>query len=190
VLVYDCDGYFTAVGIAEKLAREGRQITYVTPFESMAPYTRLTFEAPWLNRTLRSLGVTIATEQVVAGITAGCTVTANVWNADAHTEWNVDSVVLVTQRNADDGLYRELRDDPNMLARAGISGLYAVGDCVVPQAVADAVFSGHRLAREIDLADPATARPYIRERRLLGSTDADYVLEGAAAANTSAGGTG
>ena len=37
-------------------------------------------------------------------------------------------------------------------------------------------FDGHRLAREIDSDDPAIAMPYIRERRLVGGTDADYVL--------------
>ena len=32
VLVYDSDGYYMGVGLAEKLAREGKQVTFVTPF--------------------------------------------------------------------------------------------------------------------------------------------------------------
>ena len=45
VLVFDTDGYFVAVGIAEKLVREGRRVTFPTPFQTMAPYTQLTLEA-------------------------------------------------------------------------------------------------------------------------------------------------
>jgi hypothetical protein len=39
----------------------------------------------------------------------------------------------------------------------------------------DAIFDGHRLAREIDSPDPAIPLPFIRERRLWGATsDNDY----------------
>jgi hypothetical protein len=42
--------------------------------------------------------------------------------------------------------------------------------------VAQAVFSGHRLAREIDSPNPDVPLPFIRERRLVGATEADYTL--------------
>jgi hypothetical protein len=41
-------------------------------------------------------------------------------------------------------------------------------------ALADAIFDAHRLAREIDSSDPTVAKPFIRENRILGATDADY----------------
>ena len=84
--------------------------------------------------------------------------------------------MLVTQRISDDALYRELSDDPDVLAGAGISGIYQIGDCVLPSLTAEAVFSGHRLAREIDSPNPAVALPYIRERRLLNATEEDFQL--------------
>jgi dimethylamine/trimethylamine dehydrogenase len=40
--------------------------------------------------------------------------------------------------------------------------------------VADAIFDGARLAREFDDENPSEARPYIRERRLIGGTDDAY----------------
>ncbi len=46
--------------------------------------------------------------------------------------------------------------------------------------IAQSVFSGHRLAREIDSDDPATPLPFIRERRLLDSVEDDYMLDAAA----------
>jgi dimethylamine/trimethylamine dehydrogenase len=47
--------------------------------------------------------------------------------------------------------------------------VYAIGDCVAPRLTADCVFDGHRLAREIDSADPRRPLPYARERRLLAT---------------------
>ena len=65
VLVYDGDGYFMAVGLAEKLAREGRRVTYVTPFHEAAPYLNYTGEGRYINRLLRSLGVEMVPAHVV-----------------------------------------------------------------------------------------------------------------------------
>ena len=49
----------------------------------------------------------------------------------------------------------------------GIKGLFRIGDCEAPRLIADAVFSGHRLAREIDTDDPSIPLPYLRERRVI-----------------------
>jgi dimethylamine/trimethylamine dehydrogenase len=73
-----------------------------------------------------------------------------------------DSVVLVTARVSDDALRRELKAD-----RGAIEEVYAIGDCVAPRLIADCVFDGHRLAREIDSPSPSRPLPYLRERRLL-----------------------
>jgi hypothetical protein len=41
--------------------------------------------------------------------------------------------------------------------------LYRIGDCVAPRMISEAIFDGHRLAREIDGADPARALSFARE---------------------------
>jgi dimethylamine/trimethylamine dehydrogenase len=84
-----------------------------------------------------------------------------------------DGVVLVTQRLSNEALYLELKEDPAALEAAGIEGLYRVGDCVAPQLIADAIFDGHRLAREIDTEDPARPLPWLRERPLEGAVAVD-----------------
>ena len=71
--------------------------------------------------------------------------------------------MLVTQRESIDGVYRELLADPARLEAEGIEAVYRIGDCVAPRLLADSIFEGHRLAREIDSADPAVALPFIRE---------------------------
>src|SRR5262249_1210627 len=79
------------------------------------------------------------------------------WSADC------DGVVLVTQQASDDGLYLELAGDPVALAAAGIGAVHRIGDAVAPRMLSEAIFDGHRLAREIDAPDPATPLPYRRE---------------------------
>lgn len=84
--------------------------------------------------------------------------------------------VLVTQRYSDDGLYRALKADPAALEQAGIVAVHRIGDCYAPNFIAEAIFSGHRLGREIDSTHPDRPLPFIRERRLLNPSDDDYVL--------------
>ncbi len=76
--------------------------------------------------------------------------------------------MLVTQRRSDDALYpRAQGPRGGRPASRGHPGLYRIGDCVAPRMVADCVFDGHRLAREIDSEDPATPKPYLRERKVI-----------------------
>jgi dimethylamine/trimethylamine dehydrogenase len=67
-----------------------------------------------------------------------------------------DAVVLVTQRVSRDRLYHEL---DGTLPR-----VHRIGDCVAPRILAEVVFDGHRMAREIDQPDPDVVLPYLRER--------------------------
>jgi dimethylamine/trimethylamine dehydrogenase len=176
VVVYDCDGYFVGVGMAELLNAEGYEVTFVTPFDEITPFAHLTLEAPRLNRKIRRSGISVATGELVAEIATGSVTLQDIWDPSATRTVSCDAIVMATQRASDDGLYRELADEPSHLAEAGISGVYAIGDCVAPSLIAESVFSGHRLAREIDTEDPSVPLPFIRERRLLGATEQDYAL--------------
>ena len=80
----------------------------------------------------------------------------------------MSGVVLVTQRLSDDALYRELAADPAALEAAGIEALHRIGDCVAPRLIADAIFDGHRIAREFESVDPERPRAIIRERQIWG----------------------
>ena len=169
-LVYDCDGYFMGVSLAEKLAREGVRVTYVTPHARVAPFMHETGEAPDMLRLLRGLGVALVPSRIVERIEPGRVTSVDSFFGDDPVTHEVGSVVLVTQRVSSDGLFRQLR-------QSRVGALYRIGDCVAPRLLADAIFDGHRLAREIDSPDPARPLPFVRERRLVGNaTDADYDL--------------
>ena len=176
VVVFDAEGYFMGHELATKLAGDGHEVTFVTPHEVIAPYTRYTLEMPRVNRGLRELGVAVHTGSVLTAVSGKAATVRSVWSDDHEIELPSDSVVLVTQRFSDDALFAELSERTDDLAAAGIGGVYQVGDCVAPDRISEAIFSGHRLAREIDSENPAVALPFMRERRIVGATDADYVL--------------
>ena len=160
VVVYDCDGYYAGAGIAELLRAEGSEVTIVTPHEKVAGVADAALEGPLLRQHLHDLGIRLVPEHTVREVTAGGVRGSDVYG-DAF-EIACDGVVLTTQRLSDDALFRELVDEPGDL-----EGVYAIGDCVAPRVIADAIWDGHRLAREIDTADPATALPWKRERTAL-----------------------
>jgi dimethylamine/trimethylamine dehydrogenase len=172
------------VGIAEKLALDGKRVTYVTTNAHPGQYMHYTGEMARLHARLHELHIELVTERYLAEIRPGGVTAVSVWVDDAR-ELAADSVVLVTQRLSNDSLWRELQSDPDALAREGVEGLYRIGDCVAPRLIADCTFDGHRLGREIDSADPAVPLPFIRERRLVGDTsDADYEAQLARARDT------
>jgi dimethylamine/trimethylamine dehydrogenase len=170
VWVYDCDGYFMAASLAERLALEGRSVTYITPFDGPAPYTHFTLEGPRLKRRLGSLGVSIVSDHAVRAIGPGAIRVEDLASAE-ETVRDCDGLVLVSERRTNDSLYHSLKSDPGALDEAGIEAVYRIGDCVAPRIPADAIFDGHRLAREIDSEDPERPLPFRRERGTIVSLE-------------------
>ena len=125
-LVYDCDGYFMGVSLAEKLAREGVRVTYVTPHASVAPFMHETGEAPDMLRLLRGLGVALVPSRIVERIEPGRVTSIDSFFETILLAHEVGSVVLVTQRVSSNGLSGELRQTP-------VGALYRIGDCVAPR---------------------------------------------------------
>jgi len=169
VIIFDNDGYFMGVSLAEKLALEGKKVTIMTPMGHIAPYMHFTLEAPNQHRKLHKLGVEIVTHHLPTKIEAGGVTAVHVYDDDGHERtWETDATVLVSQRRSNEALFRELKDVVGLdaLKAEGVDALYRIGDCEAPRLVADAIFSGHRLAREIDTDDPATPLPFKRERRV------------------------
>jgi dimethylamine/trimethylamine dehydrogenase len=170
ILVFDNDGYFMGVSLAEKLARDGKKVTLMTHLGHIAPYMHFTLEAPNQHRILHKLGVNVVTYHLPTKFEEGRVLASHVYDEEGHEhEFATDAVVLVTQRRSNEALYRELKDSVGIdaLTAEGITGFYRIGDCEAPRLTADAVFSGHRLAREIDTDNPEVPLPFKRERRVI-----------------------
>jgi dimethylamine/trimethylamine dehydrogenase len=168
VVVYDVEGYFVASGVAELLALEGYRVELVTPFDVIAPVTDETLEGPLLRQRLHAAGIAMRRNLTVTGIEPG-RISCETEFGEA-VEIEADGIVLVTQRRSDDALYHALRANERTVLE-GIEAVYRIGDCVAPRMIAECIFDGHRLAREIDSANPAVPLPFKRERMLVtGST--------------------
>jgi dimethylamine/trimethylamine dehydrogenase len=176
VLVYDTDGYYMGVSIAEKLARDGASVVYVTPFDTIGPYLRFTLEEQRMCATLAELGVEIVTQHLLLRFRPNEAAVLQLWTRQART-LPCDGLAIVTQRLSDCGIYDELDEQREEIADAGIKGLFLIGDADAPGLIAQSIFAGHRLGREIDSPDPATPLPFIRERQLYDINDRVRPLE-------------
>jgi hypothetical protein len=154
VVVYDGDGYFAAAGLAELLAREGLSVELVTGYETVAPFSAETLEDALTRRRLHEAGVRIRAATTVTAVDIGRLAVEDEFGTPA--EIATDGIVLVTQRVSDDSLYHRL---DGTLPR-----LFRIGDCVAPRLLAESIFDGHRMAREVDGPDPEVALPFLRER--------------------------
>jgi dimethylamine/trimethylamine dehydrogenase len=154
IVIYDGDGYLVAGALAELLAREGLEVELVTGFATIAPFCSETLEDVLIRERLHACGVVMRTGTVLKGIEPG-RLTFDDANGEP-LELHAAGVVLVTQRISDDALFHEL--DGRRPA------IFRIGDCVAPRLLAETVFDGHRLAREIDGDDPEVALPWLRER--------------------------
>ena len=168
VIVYDGEGYFTAAGLAEKLVDAGFAVELVSCLDKIAPVCDETLEGPLLRQHLHARGIGQRAGVVLTGIEPGRVAGTDEFGEEL--ELDADAVVLVTQRLSNEELYLELRADEDALRSEGVEALYRIGDCVAPRIVAEAIFDGHRLAREIDSENPAVPLPYRRERISLEPT--------------------
>ena len=165
VVVFDADGYFVAPGLAEKLIADGYEVELVTCHDLISPLSDETLEGALLRQHLHDTGIRMRTGTLLTGIQPGLLTARD--HLGEPLELEADAVVLVTQRLSDERLFLELSGDEDRLRAEGIEALYRIGDCVAPRLIAEAVFEGHRLAREIDAEEPSVPLPFTRERLVL-----------------------
>ena len=159
VVIYDDEHYFMGGALAEKLRLQGHEVRLVTPSSMASSWTVYTDEQFFVQKRLIELGVELTLSHVIARREA-----ESVSFACAYTGRNLTlacrTLIMATGRIADDSLYHVLarRDD------LGLETLVRIGDCLAPGLIADAVYSGHRFARQF--GEPVSTSPLRRERPL------------------------
>jgi dimethylamine/trimethylamine dehydrogenase len=113
----------------------------------------MTNEQEFIQAKLLSMGIETGFAQKIDRIENSVMYTGCIYS-DNHFEHAFDNLVLVTGRTPDDDLFNELQIPATR-----------IGDCLVPSSIADAVYSGHKFAREYG-EDPALLVPR-RERAIL-----------------------
>jgi dimethylamine/trimethylamine dehydrogenase len=151
-LVYDDDHYYMGGVVAEKLARNGNDVTLVTPSYLASAWTENTSERERIQARLIGLDVRIETNTGVTGLDGERVRLECVFTGRAR-ETSASTVVMVTAREAREALYRELADRIDVVR---------IGDCLAPGTIAACVRSGHEYAQEMD-ADPERVARVRRE---------------------------
>ncbi len=165
VMVYDNDNYYLASAIAEQLAKEGSPVVLVTPDNDIASWTEFTLEQRHIQIRLRELGVEIICNQEMVSVDAQQVTLACVY-METESRHEIDAVIPVTGRDADDSIYKTLLARQPVWADGGIKSVTAVGDCFAPATIAMAVHAGHEYARNLDR--PADEAAFFRREVQFG----------------------
>ncbi len=161
VVIFDDDHYYMGGVLAEVLAREGRQVTLVTPEPLASAWTVNTMEQTRIQARLLELGVEVTVSRALVGAGGGRALTACVFT-EREREHACDAVVMVTGRLPQDALADELA--ALVAAGDGAARVTTVGDAMSPGTIAAAVWDGRRYAEELDApAGDDTLPPFRRE---------------------------
>jgi dimethylamine/trimethylamine dehydrogenase len=159
VVLYDDDHYVMGGLLAELIAGRGHAVTLITPAPLASYWTQFTLEQARIEARLRSLGVRIVPRTTLQRISSGHVRTAGVISAE-QAEWAADSVVLVADRQPRIEVHDALVP---ALENGLLDSLTLVGDADAPGLIAQAVFSGHRAARQFGEQVDPDAVEFLRE---------------------------
>ena len=141
VVVLDGDGSRYAAGATEVLLDRGAAVELVSPHADLFPATVTTLDRSFVYRRLFSKGLAYHLNSWVSEITRDSVAVYNLYSGNAQVIEDVETVVLVTGRIADDSLYRELK--------GRMERLYRIGDCLAPRSLDHAIYEGFVAGREL-----------------------------------------
>jgi dimethylamine/trimethylamine dehydrogenase len=146
VIIWDDDHYYLGGVLAELCRERGLEVTLVTPAAMVSAWTVNTLESLPIAKRIARLGINVVSYSTVTGFNGS---TAKLVNGLTGTisELPGTSLVAITARLPVDGLFQQLREG---WVEAGISSVTRIGDCWAPSTIQQAVYSGHKWARELD----------------------------------------
>ena len=136
VVIVDGNGDYLALGLAERLAMAGRNVTIVTPHMSVGRKLgpESTVDLAWVYPRVVEMGVDIIPSAHVDSIETDRVLLADGRGATRYVA--ADTVVLVLLRRSENTLSRALRE--------GGLDICSIGDCVAPREVDHAILEAVR----------------------------------------------
>ncbi len=146
VIIWDDDHYYMGGVLAELCRYAGHEVMIVTSAAMVSAWTINTLEALPIAKRLARMGVEVMPYTSVTGYRDGSVQLDNALTG-SRVERPAGALVTVTARLPVDSLFEQLRD---RWRDAGIVSLARIGDCWAPSTIQQAVYSGHKWARELD----------------------------------------
>ena len=170
VVLFDDDHYYMGGVLAEHLARNGAQVTLITPAPFVSDWTRNTLEQAAIHARLDDLGVEIVLNRGITQIAADHVISNCVYTGKTRS-YPAEAVVMVASRSGNDTLYHDLLARQADWADAGIRTVKCFGDAEAAGPIAWATYAGHRYARDLDGPDLGDALSFRREITELAPPD-------------------
>ncbi len=165
VVVFDDEHYYMGGVLAEKLRNEGHDVSLVTPAPDISHWTHNTMEQGRIQKKLLQIGVKLFPQNNLYSAKDGYVELACVFT-DNITQYDCDTLVLVTERIPNDQIYQNLQNEKKIFSKSRIKTIQLLGDCLAPGIIASAVYSGHLAAREFQMGTIEEV-PFRRERVII-----------------------
>ena len=149
VIIFDFDYYYMGGLMAEYLANKGLDVTIVTPFNAVSPWSVMSNEHNSIEVMLSNNNIKVITHHLIQEIKdQSVTLIRKLTNEIMTIQ--MASLVTVGNRAGNDALFNDLNQDPSILKEGGIKSIQNIGDSNAPGAVVHAVYAGHMYANTFD----------------------------------------
>jgi len=155
VIIFDFDYYYMGGLMAEYIKDLGYEVTIITPFDKVSPWSFNSNEIDDIELRLLEKDIRVLTQNRIITLEDSSVKTIH---KVSHEETGIDrgSLVLVGYRKQNDSLYIDLNSREGDLSSSGIKSLQNIGDSNAPGAVVHAVYAGHLYANTFDQKDTDT----------------------------------
>ena len=156
VIIFDFDYYYMGGLMAEYIKDLGHEVTIITPFDKVSPWSFNSNEIDEIQLRLLEKNIRVFTQNRIITLEDSSVKTIH---KVSHEETDIDrgSLVLVGYRKQNDSLYSDLNSRKADLSSSGIKSLQNIGDSNAPGAVVHAVYAGHLYANTFDQKDTDTS---------------------------------
>lgn len=134
------EAFWPCCGTADFLLEKGKKVEVISYLNSIGASIPAQSLTPLYQRLLRK-GAILTPFHTLKEILVDSVVVSNVHTGVSRVIEGVNTVVLAYGNKANDGVYN--------LLKGKIREIYAIGDCVAPRKVQDAIREGHRVGRII-----------------------------------------
>ena len=165
VVIWDDDHYYLGGVIAELCRHAGHDVVLVTTAATVSAWTVNTLEALPIARRMARMNVEVLPFTSVSGFDGGSVKLTSVLTGE-QADRPAAALITLTGRLPVDSLFEGLRE---RWEEAGLASISRIGDCWAPSTIQQAVYSGHKWARELDeKPEVLTPRelPFIESRRV------------------------
>ena len=159
VIIFDFDYYYMGGLIAEYIKDLGHEVTIITPFEKVSPWSFNSNEVSEIESRLLDKDIKVLTKHRINDIgESSIKIIHQVTNKK--TDVDRGSLVLVGHRKQSDSLYTLLTSDEDALKASGIKSVQNIGDSNAPGAIVHATYAGHLYANTFDQEDGASSNDF------------------------------